>query len=61
MNIKELIKQTEGRRLEFKGELPEHSDLAKTIVAFANDAGGVLYMGISNNPRALVGIAENVW
>jgi len=45
MKIKELIKQPEGRRLEFKGELPEHSDLAKTIVAFANDAGGELYIG----------------
>ena len=36
MTIKELIKQPEGRRLEFKSELPENADLAKTIVAFAN-------------------------
>ena len=59
MNIKEIIKQPEGRRLEFKGELPENADLAKTIVAFANDAGGSLYIGVGNNPRALVGIAED--
>ena len=59
MKIKELIKQPEGRRLEFKGELPEHSDLAKTIVAFANDAGGELYIGISDNPRTIVGVAED--
>ena len=59
MNIKKLIKQPEGRRLEFKGELPENADLAKTIVAFANDAGGELYIGIGNNPRELVGIAED--
>ena len=37
MNINELIAQPEGRRLEFKGELPTNSDIAKTIVAFAND------------------------
>ena len=59
MNIKDLIKHPEGRRLEFKGELPENADLAKTIVAFANDAGGELYIGISNNPREVVGVAEN--
>jgi predicted HTH transcriptional regulator len=39
MNIKDLIKQPEGRRLEFKSELPKNADLAKTIVSFANDAG----------------------
>ncbi len=58
MDIKKLIKQPEGRRLEFKRELPDNADLAKTIVAFANDAGGELYIGISNN-REVVGIAEN--
>ena len=59
MNIKELIKQPEGRRLEFKSELPKNADLAKTIVAFANDAGGELYIGISNNPREIVGLVED--
>ena len=59
MNIKELIQQPEGRRLEFKGELPENADLAKTIVSFANDAGGELYIGIGNAPRMIVGIAED--
>ena len=43
MNIKEILSQPEGRRLEFKAEWPVHSDLAKTVVAFANDAGGDLY------------------
>ncbi len=59
MTIKELIKQPEGRRLEFKSELPENADLAKTIVAFANDAGGELYIGVRNNPREVVGVAED--
>jgi len=59
MTIKELIKQSEGRRLEFKGELPERADLAKTIIAFANDAGGELYIGIDNNSRAILGVAED--
>ena len=59
MNIKELIKQPESRRLEFKGELPENADLAKSIIAFANDAGGCLYIGVSNDPRDVIGIAED--
>ncbi len=59
MTIKELIKQPEGRRLEFKSELPENADLAKTIAAFANDAGGELYIGVRNNPREVVGVAED--
>lgn len=49
MSINELINQSEGRRLEFKGELPTNSDLAKTVVAFANDAGGEIYIGINDN------------
>jgi predicted HTH transcriptional regulator len=48
MHLKQIITQPEGRRLEFKEALPERSDLAKTIVAFANDAGGKLYIGSTN-------------
>ena len=58
MSIKEIIRQTEGRRLEFKEALPENADLANTIIAFANDAGGELYIGIRNNPREIVGLPE---
>ena len=58
MNITQHIAQPEGRRLEFKEILPERSDLAKTVVAFANDAGGVLFVGIKDNPRIVVGIDE---
>ena len=47
----------EGRRLEFKSKLPATSDLAKTIVAFANDAGGEIYIGIDNN-RQTIGLPE---
>jgi predicted HTH transcriptional regulator len=59
MKITELIHQPEGRRLEFKQELPTVADLAKTIVAFANDAGGDLFIGIRNEPREIVGVPED--
>lgn len=32
MGIKEIIKQPEGRRLEFKEALPVSADLANTII-----------------------------
>lgn len=59
MKIKETLTQPEGRRLEFKAELPEHSDVAKTVVAFANDAGGDLYIGVADDPREVVGLDED--
>lgn len=55
----EIIKEPEGRKLEFKESLPTNSDLSKTIIAFANDAGGELYIGIKNNPREIIGVQEN--
>ncbi|MDI9593458.1 MAG: RNA-binding domain-containing protein [Bacteroidales bacterium] len=59
MTLKEIIKLPEGRRLEFKGALPEKAELANTIIAFANDAGGELYIGVRNNPREIVGLPED--
>lgn len=58
MSINELISQSEGRRLEFKGELPTNSDLAKTVTGFANDAGGEIYIGINDSPRQIIGLSE---
>lgn len=52
------MNKIEGRRLEFKSELPNNSDLAKTIVAFANDAGGEIYIGIDDN-RKIIGLPED--
>jgi ATP-dependent DNA helicase RecG len=57
--LSEIIHQPEGRRLEFKSQLPSAADIAKTIVAFSNDAGGELFIGIQDNPRELKGLLEN--
>ena len=58
MDIKAIIQQPEGRRLELKVELPTKAELAKSIIAFANDAGGEFYLGIQDNPRDIVGMDE---
>jgi predicted HTH transcriptional regulator len=59
MKIDELLQLTEGRRLEFKITLPSKSDLAKTVIAFANDAGGHIYIGVQDNPRSIAGLPED--
>lgn len=58
MSLKEIIQQPEGRRLEFKEAIPTKAELGKTIVAFSNDAGGVLYIGVRDKPREVTGISE---
>lgn len=56
--LTEILKQPEGRRLEFKAQLPTNAELAKSIIAFANDAGGEFYLGIQDNPREVFGLDE---
>ncbi len=55
----EILKQPEGRKLEFKEILPAKANLAKTIISFANDAGGELYIGIKDKPREITGLNED--
>ncbi len=59
MKLKELLRQPEGRKIEFKSKLPSNADISKTAVAFANDAGGELFIGINDYPRKILGIKEN--
>ena len=49
----------ESRRLEFKEALPRGEQLARTVVAFANGAGGKVVFGVSNEPRDIIGIHED--
>jgi len=58
MKIQEILKQPEGKTLEFKKELPKNrQNLLKTVVAFANGAGGNIYVGV-NDDRTVTGIKE---
>lgn len=58
MNIAEILKQPEGRFLEFKREVSENKlNILKTVVGFANGAGGWIYIGV-NDDRTVQGINE---
>ncbi len=49
MTILEQIAKGEGKVVEFKEQLPSSDQLAKTIVAFSNTAGGKILLGVKNN------------
>ena len=54
-----FLDQPESRRLEFKEHFPKGEQLARTVVAFANGAGGKLVFGVKGEPRAIIGIDES--
>ncbi len=56
--LSHLLSQNEGRRLEFKSDLPTSAELARTVIAFANDAGGDILIGV-NDDRTIAGLPEN--
>ncbi len=56
MNISELLKAEEGKTLEFKQDISSPRNLLKTLVAFANTAGGKIIIGVEDKTREPVGI-----
>lgn len=56
--LSHLLSQNEGRRLEFKSNLPTSAELARTVIAFANDAGGDILIGV-NDDKTIAGLPEN--
>ncbi|MDP1835548.1 MAG: ATP-binding protein [Chlamydiales bacterium] len=57
MNIEELINQPESKTLEFKQDLSSLQPVIKTLIAFANTAGGILVIGRTND-GVIVGIDD---
>jgi ATP-dependent DNA helicase RecG len=53
--IAELLKNDEGKTLEFKRDLSSSKNLLKTLVAFANTAGGKLVVGVGDD-RSVIGV-----
>lgn len=49
MNIKKLILQGEGTTLDFKKTITNVEKIAKSLVAFANNKGGQLLIGVDDN------------
>lgn len=56
MSIAELLKADEGKTLEFKQDLSSPRNMLKTLVAFANTAGGRVVIGVADKTREALGI-----
>jgi len=56
MNLKGLLRQPEGRMLEFRSSFPTGKQLAKTAITFANGNGGKIIIGIDGKIHKVIGI-----
>lgn len=56
--LTDLLVQHEGKTLEFKRDVSSPEKLIKTIVAFANGAGGTLLVGVEDRTRQVCGVAD---
>lgn len=55
-SIAQLLSRSEGKTLEFKRDLSSPRNILKTLVAFANTAGGRLLIGVEAGSRELLSI-----
>lgn len=64
MNIKRLILEGENVSLDFKKTISKAEKIAKTLVAFANNQGGRLLIGVADD-GSIKGVKseeeENTW
>jgi predicted HTH transcriptional regulator len=58
MDIRALLRGTEGKTLEFKRDLSSPRNIVRTVVAFANSAGGSLVIGVEDGSRTVVGVTD---
>lgn len=58
MDLVEILKRPEGKTLEFKRDLSSPDGTLKTIVAFANTAGGTLLIGVEDRSRHVRGVSD---
>ncbi|MDR2215951.1 MAG: helix-turn-helix domain-containing protein [Nevskiaceae bacterium] len=58
MTLQELLRRPESKTLEFKRDLSSPKPLLRTLVAFANSAGGQLVIGVTDGDRRVLGVAS---
>jgi ATP-dependent DNA helicase RecG len=58
MDLTELLKRPEGKTLEFKRDLSSTAGVLRTVVAFANTAGGTVLIGVEDGTRHVRGVAD---
>lgn len=56
MKLEEILRQPEGKTLEYKRDLSSPAPALRTLVAFANTAGGRLVVGVEDGTRVVIGV-----
>lgn len=56
--IKDLLAQDEGKTIEFKENLRSVQSIVRTVVAFANTAGGTIVVGVRDKTKEIVGVKD---
>lgn len=56
--LADLLQRAEGKTLEFKRDLSSVDGVLRTVVAFANTAGGALLIGVEDGTRSVRGVAH---
>ena len=58
MDLVDLLRQEEGKTLEFKRDLSAAENVLRTIVAFANTAGGIVLVGVEDKTKNVRGVRD---
>ena len=58
MNLVELLTHPEGKTLEFKRDLSSPDGVLRSLIAFANTAGGILLVGEEDGTRQVRGVKD---
>ena len=58
MDLSDLLARNEGKTLEFKRDLSSPAPVLRTLVAFANTAGGTLLFGVEDATRDVIGVTD---
>jgi ATP-dependent DNA helicase RecG len=58
MKLQDIVVKNEGKTLEFKENTKSLTSIIKTIIAFANTAGGTIVIGIEDKTKKIVGLAN---
>ena len=58
MDLLDTLRRPEGKTLEFKRDLSSPDGLLKTVVAFANTAGGTVLVGVEDQTRHVRGVPD---
>jgi ATP-dependent DNA helicase RecG len=58
VKIEDILRRPEGKTLEYERDLSSPAPALRTLVAFANAAGGRLVIGVEDGTRAVVGVDQ---